>query len=70
MLQELRNAILPPRRIVQVITINGDGTVTVVSDSGFEFNAIGTASVNDYVYVQDGLVLGTAANLPHGDIDI
>lgn len=70
MLRELRNAILPARMIVQITVVNADGTVTVETPSGFVFNAIGTGAVDDYIYVQDGMVTGVAADLPHGDIDI
>lgn len=70
MLKELRSAILPPRVIVQVDTVNSDGTVTVTSDSGFKFRAIGTGTVGAYVYVQDNVVIGNASTLSHGVIDV
>lgn len=70
MLKELRNALLPARMIVKVTQVNGDGTVTVTTDSGFVFNAIGTGTVDSYVYVQDAMVIGTASTLAHGVIDI
>lgn len=70
MLKELRNALLPARIIAKVITVNSDGTVTVTTDSGFVFNAIGTGTVDGYVYVQDSMVIGTASTLAHGVIEI
>lgn len=70
MLKDLKKALLPPRMIVKITNINGDGTVAVESDSGFGFNVIGTGTVNDYVYVQDGMLIGTATALPHGTIDV
>ena len=70
MLRELRRAIIPPRMIVEVTVANVDGTVTVTTPSGFTFNAIGSGTVGDFIYVQDGIVIGQAADLPHGDIDI
>lgn len=70
MLKQLRNAILPPRTIVKVVSSNTDGTVTVTADSGFTFNAIGSGTVDTYVYVQDGMVIGTASDLPFAVIEV
>lgn len=70
MLKQLRNALLPARMIAKVTDVNSDGTVTVQTDSGFTFNAIGSGSVNGYVYVQDGMVIGTASTLAHGVIEV
>lgn len=70
MLKELRNALLPARIIAKVLEVNGDNTVTVQTDSGFTFNAIGTGTVDGYIYVQDGMVIGTASTLSHGVIEV
>lgn len=70
MLRELRNALLPPRVIAKVLTVNTDGTVTVQTDSGFTFNAIGSGTVDSYVYVQNAMVIGAASTLTHGVIEV
>lgn len=70
MLRELRNALLPPRVIAKVLTVNTDGTVTVQTDSGFTFNAIGSGTVDSYVYVQNSMVIGVASTLTHGVIEV
>lgn len=70
MLKDLKKALLPPRMIVKITNINGDGTVAVQSDSGFGFNVIGSGAVDSYVYVQNGMLIGAATSLPHGTIDV
>lgn len=70
MLRELRSALLPPRIIAKITAVNTDGTVNVVTDSGYAFRAIGTGAVNAYVYVQDSMVIGAASSLPFAVIDV
>lgn len=53
-----------------VSAVNADGTVTASSASGHTIRAIGTATVGDHIYVQDGRVLGTAPDLPFVEIDV
>ena len=70
MLKQLQQALIPPRLIAKVNTVNADGTVTVTTDSGFTYNAIGTGTVNTYVYTQNGMVIGSAPSLPFASIDV
>ncbi|MFB2661980.1 hypothetical protein [Shewanella mangrovisoli] len=70
MLKQLQSAFVLPRQIMQVSAVNADGTVTVSSSSGHTIRAIGSASVGDHVYVQDGRVLGTAPDLPFVEIEV
>jgi len=53
-----------------VSAVNADGTVTASSASGHTIRAIGTATVGDNIYVQDGRVLGTAPDLPFVEIEV
>ncbi|MFB2669998.1 hypothetical protein ACE02U_14610 [Shewanella xiamenensis] len=70
MLKQLQSALVLPRQIMLVSAVNADGTVTASSASGHTIRAIGTATVGDHIYVQDGRVLGSAPDLPFVEIDI
>lgn len=71
MLNQLRKSILPPRMIMKVSAVNADGTVTVTSlGNTFSIRALGTGSVGSSVYVQDGVVIGSAPTLPHATIEV
>jgi len=71
MLRELRSALLPPRMIAKITSVNSaDGTVNVQTDSGYAFRAVGSGTVNTYVYVQDGMVIGQASTLPFATVDV
>lgn len=71
MLKQFQQALLPPRMIMKVAADNGNGTVAVVSLSGSHgMNAIGSGTVGGHVYVQDGRVLGSAPDLPHGKTEV
>ncbi|MEL4280696.1 MULTISPECIES: hypothetical protein [Shewanella] len=70
MLKQLQSALVLPRQIMLVSAVNADGTVTASSSSGHTIRAIGSASVGDHIYVQDGRVLGTAPGLPFVEIEI
>ena len=70
MLKQLQTALVLPRQIMLVSAVNADGTVTASSASGHTIRAIGTATVGDHIYVQDGRVLGTAPNLPFVEIEV
>jgi hypothetical protein len=70
MLKQLQSALVLPRQIMLVSAVNADGTVTASSASGHTIRAIGTATVGDHVYVQDGRVLGTAPDLPFVEIEV
>lgn len=70
MLKQLQSALVPPRQIMLVSAVNADGTVTASSASGHTIRAIGTATVGDHVYVQDGRVLGSAPDLPFVEIEV
>lgn len=70
MLKQLQTALVLPRKIMLVSAVNADGTVTASSASGHTIRAIGTATVGDHIYVQDGRVLGTAPDLPFVEIEV
>lgn len=70
MLKQLQSALVLPRQIMLVSAVNADGTVTASSASGHTIRAIGTVTVGDHVYVQDGRVLGTAPDLPFVEIEV
>lgn len=70
MFKKLQSALVQPRTIMSVSTINADGTVTASTASGQSLRVIGSATVGDKIYVQDGRVLGTAPNLTHIEIDV
>ena len=70
MLKQLQTALVLPRQIMLVSAVNADGTVTASSASGHTIRAIGTATVGDHIYVQDGRVLGSAPDLPFVEIEV
>lgn len=70
MLKQLQSALVLPRQIMLVSAVNADGTVTASSASGHTIRAIGTATVGDHIYVQDGRVLGSAPDLPFVEIEV
>ncbi|QQX78512.1 hypothetical protein JK628_13060 [Shewanella sp. KX20019] len=70
MFKQLQQALSLPRMIMTVQSDNGNGTVKLISDSGLSITAIGSGSPGAKVYVQDGRVLGTAADLPHTEIEV
>lgn len=56
---------------MKVSAVNADGTVTVTSlGNTFSIRALGTGSVGSSVYVQDGVVIGSAPTLPHATIEV
>lgn len=70
MLRQLRGSILPAKVIMTVNAVNADGTVTATTAGGLTQRVIGSASVDDKIYVQDRRVLGTAPTLPHVNIEV
>ena len=70
MLKQLQTALVLPRMIMTVAAVNADGTVTANSASGHTIRAIGSGTVGDHIYVQDGRVLGTAPDLPFVEIEV
>ena len=70
MFKQLKKALSLPRMIMTVEADNGNGTTKLRSDSGLSLTAIGSGSPGTKVYVQDGRVLGTAADLPHSEIEV
>lgn len=70
MLKQLQTALALPRMIMTVAAMNTDGTVTASSASGHTIRAIGSATIGDHIYVQDGRVLGTAPDLPFVEIEV
>lgn len=70
MFKQLKKTFNNPRQIMQVTQVNADGTLTVSSASGGSINAIGTGTIDTWVYVQEGRILGVAASLPHSVIEV
>ena len=70
MFKQLKKTFNNPRQIMKVTKVNIDGTLTVSSASGGSINAIGTGTIDTWVYVQEGRILGVAANLPHSSIEV
>ncbi|ABE56513.1 hypothetical protein Sden_3237 [Shewanella denitrificans OS217] len=70
MLKQLQTALVLPRMIMTVDVVNADGTVTASSASGHTIRAIGSATIGDHIYVQDGRVLGTAPDLPFVEMEV
>ena len=70
MLKQLQQELVPARMIMTVITSNDDGTVTVSSGGGLTVRALGSGSVGAKLYVQGGVVIGTAPDLTHYDIEV
>jgi uncharacterized protein (AIM24 family) len=70
MLKQLQTALVLPRMIMTVAAVNADGTITASSASGHTIRAIGSATLGDHIYVQDGRVLGTAPDLPFVEIEV
>lgn len=70
MLKRLQAQILPPRMIMNVTAVNDDGTVTANTGGGQSIRALGSNPVGTQVYVQDGVVIGVAPDLPHFLIDV
>ncbi|AHK11757.1 hypothetical protein S144_43 [Shewanella sp. phage 1/44] len=70
MLKQLQQELLPARMIMTVSASNADGTVTVTTGGGLTVRALGSGSVGDKLYVQGGVVIGTAPDLTHYDIEV
>ncbi|PKH62577.1 hypothetical protein CXF83_14920 [Shewanella sp. Choline-02u-19] len=70
MFKQLQQALSIPRMIMKVQSDNGNGTVKLISASGLSITALGSGSAGAKVYVQDGRILGTAADLPHTEIEV
>ena len=70
MFKQLQKVLSLPRMIMKIENDNGDGTVRVVSDSGLKATAIGNGIVGSRVYVQEGRILGAAADLPHSELEV
>jgi len=70
MFKQLQQLIRQPKSIVEVISVNPEGTVTVETLSGHASTVIGTGTVGQMVYIQDGRVLGAAPELPYSEIEV
>lgn len=59
------------RSVVEVLTINGDGTSTVRTLSGATIVVQGgSVSVGNNAYVQDGVITGSAPNINFTEVSI
>lgn len=63
------DTLIPKRSIMTISAVNADGTVTVTNSAG-SVRVIGTGTVNDKVYVQNGVVIAVAPNLTHYNIEV
>ena len=70
MLKQLQQSLSTPRVIMTINVVNTDGTVTATTASGQTQRVIGTGSIGDHIYVQDGRVLGTAPDLPFYEMEV
>lgn len=70
MFKQLQSLINQPKRIVTITSVNAEGTCTVESLSGHTSTVIGTGTVGQMVYIQDGRVLGTAPSLPYFELEV
>ena len=70
MLTRLQRELQPQRLIMTINAENTDGTVTVSSANGSTVRALGSGTVGTKVYVQGGVVIGTAPDLPHFEIEV
>lgn len=70
MLKQLQQSLSTPRLIMTINVANADGTVTATTASGHTQRVIGSGSVGDHIYVQDGRVLGTAPDLAFVEIEV
>ncbi|WP_351123315.1 hypothetical protein [Shewanella sp. T24-MNA-CIBAN-0130] len=70
MLKQLQQSLAQPRLIMTINTVNTDGTVTASTASNHTQRVIGSGSIGDHIYVQDGRVLGTAPDLPFVEIEV
>jgi hypothetical protein len=70
MLKQLQQSLSAPRVIMTINTVNTDGTVTASTASNHTQRVIGSGSIGDHIYVQDGRVLGTAPALVFVEIEV
>lgn len=70
MFKQFRQLISQPKSIVEIVSVNPEGTVTVESLSGQPSTVIGTGTVGQMVYIQDGRVLGDAPSLPYVELEV
>lgn len=70
MFKQLQHLISQPKRIVEIVSVNPEGTVTVESLSGQPITVIGTGTIGQMVYIQDGRVLGEAPSLPYFELEV
>jgi hypothetical protein len=70
MLKQLQQSLSAPRTIMTINVVNTDGTVTASTASNHTQRVIGSGSVGDHIYVQDGRVLGTAPDLVFFEIEV
>ncbi len=66
----IHKEILQARTIQKIVNVNTDGTVSTEDGGGHVTRAIGSGTVGAHVYVQGGLVVGSAPSLPHSIIEV
>jgi hypothetical protein len=70
MLKNLQQWFAPSRAIMLIEAVHAEGTVTVRSLSGQPTTAIGTGTIGQHVYVENGRVIGDAPSLPYFEVDV
>jgi hypothetical protein len=58
----------PSKTIAKIDAVNANGTTTVIHSDGSKSTVIGNAQTSGSVYISDGVIVGSAADLPHSEI--
>ena len=70
MLRLLQQELQQQRMIMTINAVNTDGTVTATSYRGSSVRVLGSGNIGDKVYVQGGLIIGSAPDLPFFEIEV
>ena len=70
MLKLLQKELQNQRMIMTIDAVNTDGTVTATSYRGSSVRVLGSGNVGDKVYVQGGVIIGIAPDLPFYEIEV
>lgn len=65
-LNRLGNVLATPKRTIATVdTVNANGTTTVIHSDGSKSTLIGDSVASGSVYIENGLIVGAAADLPY-----
>ena len=62
--------IMPQRYIAVVDTVNANGTTLVLNSNGAKEVVLGDSVASGHVYINDGVIVGAAADLPYTEIEV